>query len=81
MLQCQGGIHLFGGQEGVPLGHGPARVGQHVCPVPQLVARGIAAQENLANGIIPADFIMVPHRNHHLDPLQGERDGGRGGDT
>lgn len=80
VLQCQGVIHLFGGQESVPLGHGPARVGQHVCPVPQLVARGITAQEDLPDGIIPADVVMVPHGNHQPDPLQGEREHSGGGD-
>lgn len=77
MLQCQSAIHLFGGQEGVPLGHGPAWVGQHVCPVSQLVTCGITTQEDLPNGIIPADFVMIPHRNHQLDPLQ-DKQGDRG---
>ena len=47
----------------VPLGDGSARVGQHVAPVTQLRAGGVAAQHDAANGLRRADAVVVHARD------------------
>ena len=69
LLQGQGGVDLLGRQQVVPLGDGPPRVGQHVGPVPQLVPRGVAAQEDLPHGFVSGHGVVVPHRDHQVHPL------------
>lgn len=70
-LQPQGFVDHIGGLQAVPLGEGPAGVGQHVGPVPQLVARGSAAQEEFANGLVLGHFVVIPDRNDHIHVLEG----------
>lgn len=53
----------------MPLGEGPAWVGQHVRPVPQLAACGSAAQEEFANGLVLGHFVMIPDRDDHVHIL------------
>lgn len=55
----------------MPLGEGPAWVGQHVRPVPQLVARGSAAQEEFADGLILGHFVVIPDGDDHIHVLEG----------
>lgn len=81
-LQSQGFVHHLGGLQDVPLGQGPAWVGQHVGPVPQLVACGSAAQKELADGLILGHFVMIPDGDDHVHILGGgntrKRVGGKG---
>lgn len=70
-LQPQGFVDHVWGLQAVPLGQGPAGVGQHVGPVPQLVARGPAAQEEFANGLILGHFVMIPDGDDHIHVLEG----------
>lgn len=57
----------------MPLGDGPPGVGQHVRPVPQLCACGVAAHEDLAYGFVLAQLVVVQHSDHYLDFLQGKQ--------
>lgn len=75
-LESQGFIHHLWGLQDVPLGEGPAWVGQHVGPVPQLVARGSAAQEEFANGLILDHFVMIPNGDDHIHILGGTQERG-----
>lgn len=75
-LQSQGFVHPVRGLQDVPLGEGPAWVGQHVRPVPQLVACGSAAQKEFANGLILGHFVMIPHRDDHIHILEGTQERG-----
>lgn len=70
-LQPQGFVHHVGGLQAVPLGQGPARVGQHVRPVPQLVARGPAAQEEFADGLVLGHSVVVPDGDDNIHVLVG----------
>lgn len=75
-LQCQGFVDHLGGLQDVPLGEGPAWVGQHVRPVPQLIARGSAAQEEFANRLILGHFVMIPDGDDHVHILEGTQERG-----
>lgn len=66
----QSAIDIFLRLEGMPLGDWAARVGQHVGPVLQRCAWGFAAYEDLSNGIVLADFVVVEDRHHHNDFLK-----------
>lgn len=70
-FESQGFVHHLWGLQDVPLGEGPAWVGQHVRPVPQLVACGSAAQEEFANGLILGHFVMIPDGDDHVYILGG----------
>lgn len=70
-LQSQGFVHHLWGLQDVPLSEGPPWVGQHVRPVPQLVAHGSAAQEEFANGLILGHFVMIPDGDDHIHILGG----------
>jgi len=65
-------IYFFLGLQRVPLGNGPPGVGQHVGPVPQLRARGVAACEDLADGFVLPQLVVVQHRDDHLHFLKEE---------
>lgn len=71
-LQPQGFVNHIRGLQAVPLGEGPAWVGQHVRPVPQLVACGPAAQEEFADGLILGHFVVIPDRDDHVHILEGD---------
>lgn len=49
----------------MPLGDGAARIGQHVGPVLQTEARRLAAHEDLSNGVVLADLVIIKHCDRH----------------
>lgn len=55
--------------QGVPLSDRAAWVGQHVGPVLQLCAWGLAADKELSNGIIFTNLVIVEDGDHHQDFL------------
>lgn len=65
-------IYFFLWLQRVPLGNGPPGVGQHVGPVPQLRAGGVAAREDLADGFVLPQLVIVQHRDDHLHFLKEE---------
>lgn len=67
-------VHLFFWLQGMPLGNGAARVGQHVRPVPQLCAGGVVANKYLANGFILPQLVIIQHGDHNLHFLEGEQE-------
>lgn len=71
-LQPQGFVDHVRGLQAVPLGKGPTWVGQHVRPVPQLVTRGPAAQEEFADGLVLGDFVVIPNGDDHIHVLGGD---------
>lgn len=66
----QSAVDIFLWLEWMPLGDGAARVGQHVGPVFHACALGFAANEDLPNGIVLADLVVVEDRHHHNDFLK-----------
>lgn len=70
LFEPQCGVDLCSRQQAVPLSHRPSWIGQHICPVPELVSWGITAQEDLSHGIIFGHFIMIPHGNDQVYPLE-----------
>ena len=64
----------------MPLGDGAPRVGQHVGPMAELRARAVEAHEDLADGIVFADLVIVQNGDHdlHFLPWGGGRGGTRG---
>ncbi len=69
----QSTVDVFLRLEGMPLGDGAARVGQHVRPVLNRCARGFAADEDLPDGIVFADLIVIEDRHRHKDFLEKNR--------
>lgn len=67
-------IYFFLWLQRVPLGDGPPGVGQHVGPVPQLVARGPAAQEEFADGLVLGHSVVVPDGDDNIHVLVGTGD-------
>ena len=63
-------VAVVGIFEGVPLGDGTARRGQHVRPVAQFRTGGVAAEQTLADRVRRADAIVVHHRHQKLHLLQ-----------
>lgn len=53
----------------MPLGDGPARVGQHVGPVFKRSSLRFAAHPDLPDSVVLADLVVVEHCNHGLDFL------------
>lgn len=66
---CDGGIHLLLWLQWMPLRDGAAGVGQHVGPVFQPGARGFASHQDLPNGIVLANLIVIQHCDNSLDFL------------
>lgn len=60
--------------QGVPLSDGAAWVGQHVGPVLQLCARGLAADKDLSDGIVLTNLVIVKDSDHHKDFLGSKTD-------
>lgn len=69
----QSTVDVFLRLEGMPLGDGAARVGQHVRPVLKRCAWGFAANEDLPDGIVFADLIVIVDRHRHKDFLEKNR--------
>lgn len=65
----QSTVDVFLRLEGMPLSDGAARVGQHVRPVLERCAWGFAANEDLPDGIVFSDLIVVEDRHRHKDFL------------
>lgn len=65
----QRGVYVLFLFQGVPLSDRAAWVGQHVGPVLQLCARGLAADEDLSDGIVLTDLVVVKDGDHHKDFL------------
>lgn len=63
-------IHLFFRFQGVPLGNGAARVGQHVRPVPELCACGIVANKDFSNSFILSQLVIIQNSNYNLHFLE-----------
>lgn len=79
---CDGGVHLLLWLQWMPLGDGAAGVGQHVGPMFEPCPRGLAAHQDLPNGVVLANFVVIQHRDHGLDFLQkaaGENENYTGG--
>lgn len=70
---CDGGVHLLLRLQWMPLGDGTAGVGQHVGPVFEPGPRGLASHQDLPDGVILADLVVIQHRDHGLDFLRGRR--------
>lgn len=66
----QSAVDIFLWLEWMPLGDRAARVGQHVGPVFHACALGFAADEDLPNGIVLTDLVVVEDRHHHNDFLK-----------
>lgn len=69
----QSGVNVFLLLEGMPLGDGAAWVGQHVGPMLERRACGFAANEDLPDGVVLADLIVVEDRHRHNDFLKKNR--------
>lgn len=70
---CESGIHLFLWLQWMPLGNGATGVGQHVGPVFQPSPCGLASYQDLPNGIILANLVVIQHCDHSQDFL-GEQE-------
>lgn len=66
-------IHVLFRLQGVPLGNGAARVGQHIGPVPQLCAGGVVAHKDLADGFVLPQLVIIQHSDYNLHFLGEER--------
>lgn len=66
---CDGGIHLLLWLQWMPLGDGAARVGQHVGPVFQPGPCGLASHQDLPNGVILANLVIIQDCDNSLDFL------------
>lgn len=66
---CDGGIHLLLWLQWMPLGDWATGVGQHVGPVFQPGPRGLASHQDLPNGIVLANLVIIQHCDHCLDFL------------
>lgn len=70
---CESSIHLFLWLQWMPLGNGATGVGQHVGPVFQPSPCGLASYQDLPNGIILANLVVIQHCDHSQDFL-GEQE-------
>lgn len=66
---CDGGIHLLLWLQWMPLGDWATGVGQHVGPVFQPGPRGLASHQDLPDGIVLANLVIIQHCDHCLDFL------------
>lgn len=66
---CNGSVHLLLRLQRMPLGDGAAGVGQHVGPVFQPGPGGLAAHQDLPNGIVLADLVIIQDSDYSLDFL------------
>lgn len=62
-------VDIFLGLEGMPLSDGSTRVRQHVRPVLRWRGCGFASDEDLPDGIILADLVVVKDGHRHDDFL------------
>lgn len=62
--RCEGGIHLLLGLQRMPLGDGATGVGQHVGPVFQPGPCALASHQDLADGVVLANLVIIQHRDH-----------------
>lgn len=69
MESSQRGVYVLFLFQGVPLSDRAAWVGQHVGPVLQLCARGLAANKDLSDGVILTNLVVVEDGDHHKDFL------------
>lgn len=67
---CDGGVHLLLRLQWMPLGDGAAGVSQHVGPVFEPCPRGLAAHQDLPNGVVLANLVIIQNGDHGLDFLQ-----------
>lgn len=66
---CDGGVHLLLWLQWMPLGDGAAGVGQHVGPVFQPGPRGLASHQDLPDGVVLADLVIIQDCDYSLDFL------------
>lgn len=66
---CDGGIHLLLRLQWMPLGDGAAGVGQHVGPMFQPGPRGLASHQDLPNGVVLANLVIIQDCDYSLDFL------------
>lgn len=71
---CDGGIHLLLWLQWMPLGDGAAGVGQHVGPVFQPGPRGLAPHQDLPNGVVLANLVIIQDCDYSVDFLQRRRE-------
>lgn len=71
---CQLAVDILLWLQWMPLGDGATRVGQHVGPVLQAEASRFAAHEDLSDGVVLTDLVVIKHCDRHQDFLQGERE-------
>lgn len=61
---CEGGIHLLLWLQRMPLGNGATGVGQHVRPVFQPGPSRLASHQDLPNGVVLANLVVIQHCDH-----------------
>ena len=66
---CDGSIHLLLRLQRMPLGDGATGVGQHVGPVFQPGPCGLASHQDLPNGVVLANLVVIQHCDHSQDFL------------
>lgn len=66
---CDGCIHLLLRLQRMPLGDGATGVGQHVGPVFQPGPCGLASHQDLPNGVVLANLVVIQHCDHSQDFL------------
>lgn len=71
---CQLTINLLLRLQWMPLGNGSARVRQHVGPVFQTQASRLAAHEDLSDGVVFTNLVIIKHCDNHQDFLSREQD-------
>lgn len=62
-------VHVFIRFERVPLSDGSPRTGQHVLPVPLLCPTAVHSHQDLPNGVVLTDLIVVQHGHDDLNFL------------
>lgn len=71
---CQLTVDILLWLQWMPLGDGAARVGQHVGPVLQTQAGRLAANEDLSDGVVLTDLVVIKHCDRHQDFLRREQE-------
>lgn len=72
--RCQLAIDVLLWLQWMPLGDGAAWISQHVGPVLKTKASRLAAHEDLSNGVILTDLVIIKDCDRHQDFLRREQD-------
>lgn len=62
-------VHVVFRFEHVPLSDGSPRIGQHVLPVPLLCPTAVHSHQDLPNGVVLTNLIIVQHGHYDLNFL------------